>query len=96
MQITPAWPAQPTLNSNVDPTAKNADGLRDAAKALEASFLTIMLGSARVGETPEAFGGGVGEDQFSSFLREQYAQSMVEGGGIGLAEQIFENMKRNQ
>ena len=96
MQITPAWSVQPTLNSNSSLTGPESDDLRKAAEALEASFLTIMLGAAGVGETPDAFGGGVGEDQFSSFLREQYAQSMVDNGGIGLAEQIFENMKRSR
>ena len=96
MQITPSWPVQPTLNSGSSLSAAESDDLRKVAEALEASFLTIMLGAARVGETPDAFGGGVGEDQFNSFLREQYAQSMVESGGIGLAEQIFENMKRTR
>lgn len=64
------------------------------AKALEASFLSEMLGLAGVGATPESFGGGIGEDQFGSFLRDEQARQMVEHGGIGLAEQLFRAMTK--
>ena len=37
--------------------------LRNAAMALEASFLTEMLRSAGLGKSRDTFGGGVGEDQ---------------------------------
>ena len=59
------------------------------AKALEASFLSEMLGYAGVGKTPESFGGGIGEDQFGSFLRDEQARQMVEKGGIGLPNSCF-------
>lgn len=65
----------------------------DAARELETTFLAEMLKSAGLGEMPDAFGGGVGEEQFASFLREEQARSMVLTGGIGLAETIFEAMK---
>lgn len=68
--------------------------LKAAAEALEAQFLAEMLGAAGLGETPEGFGGGAGEDQFASFLRQEQAQGMVAGGGIGLAESIFHALKR--
>jgi Rod binding domain-containing protein len=66
------------------------------AKALEASFLSEMLGYAGVGKTPESFGGGIGEDQFGSFLRDEQARQMVAKGGIGLAEQMFQAMTKGQ
>ena len=66
------------------------------AKALEASFLSEMLGYAGVGKTPEGFGGGIGEDQFGSFLRDEQARQMVAKGGIGLAEQLFHAMTKGQ
>ncbi|WP_299506746.1 rod-binding protein [Cypionkella sp.] len=66
------------------------------AKALEASFLSEMLGYAGVGKTPQEFGGGIGEDQFGSFLRDEQARQMVEKGGIGLAEQLFRAMTKGQ
>ncbi|WP_347311642.1 rod-binding protein [Defluviimonas sp. SAOS-178_SWC] len=68
--------------------------LRSAAEALEAQFLTEMLKSVGLGEARESFGGGVGEEQFSSFLRREQAAEMARTGGIGLAESIFEALKR--
>lgn len=71
-----------------------ADGkLREAAQKLEATFLAEMLKSAGVGAPRDSFGGGIGEEQFASFLREAQAEEMVKAGGIGLAEALFEAMK---
>ncbi len=67
--------------------------LRDAAQKLEATFLAEMLKSAGLGTPRDAFGGGHGEDQFASFLREAQAEEMAKAGGIGLAEALFEAMK---
>nr|WP_309665664.1 rod-binding protein [Tabrizicola sp.] len=64
------------------------------AQELEASFLAEMLGHAGLGEARETFGGGHGEDQFTSFLKEEQAKLMVQRGGIGLAELIFKSMTR--
>jgi Rod binding domain-containing protein len=66
--------------------------LREAAKALEASFLAEMLKHSGLGAVPGAFGGGAGEEQFGSFLREAQARALVEAGGIGLGEAIFRVM----
>ena len=75
-------------------TANTTDKkLLDAAKELEATFLSEMLKSAGFGAPRSSFGGGVGEDRFSSFLRDEQAREMVEAGGIGLAEALFEAMK---
>lgn len=67
--------------------------LLDAAKKLEASFLAEMLKSAGLGAARGDFGGGAGEEHFSSFLIQEQAQAMVEAGGIGLAQSLFEAMK---
>lgn len=67
--------------------------LKEAAKELEATFLAEMLKSAGLGETPSNFGGGAGEEQFGSFLRMEQARAMVNAGGIGLAESLFEALK---
>jgi len=69
------------------------EALWNAAKELEASFLSEMLKSAGIGKTPDSFGGGIGEDQFASFLRQEQARSMVDSGGIGLAQSLFEALK---
>ena len=76
------------------PRAGEADArLLESAQALEASFVAEMLKSAGVGAVPSAFGGGIGEEQFASFLREEQARDIVRAGGIGLAESLFISMK---
>ena len=67
--------------------------LMQAAQNLEASFLAEMLESAGLGKTSESFGGGAGEDQFSSFLIEEQAKHIVQTGGIGLAQSLFDILK---
>ncbi|ALG88987.1 hypothetical protein TQ29_00960 [Actibacterium sp. EMB200-NS6] len=67
--------------------------LRAAAEQLEAGFLSEMLKSAGIGKVSGAFGGGAGEEQFASFLRQAQATEMVRAGGIGLAEHLFEALK---
>jgi Rod binding domain-containing protein len=62
------------------------------AQELEAAFLAEMLAHTGLGETSESFGGGAGEGQFASFLRQEQARAMVDGGGIGLAELIFNSL----
>jgi len=67
-------------------------GLRRAALALETQFLARMLRHAGANAPREAFGGGAGESQFASFLAEAQAGAIVEAGGIGLAERIFDSL----
>ncbi|PYE84566.1 rod-binding protein [Pseudoroseicyclus aestuarii] len=66
--------------------------MRAAAEGLETLFLAEMLKTAGLGKTPDSFGGGVGEDQFASFLTEAQAGRIVAAGGIGLAESLFNSM----
>ena len=66
------------------------------AKELETAFLSEMLSFTGLGDAPEGFGGGEGEEQFSSFLRSEQARLMVDRGGIGLAEQIFLSLKHKE
>lgn len=62
------------------------------ARELEAAFLAEMLAHSGLDEMQGAFGGGEGEAQFTSFLRQEQARLIVEKGGIGLAELIFKTM----
>ena len=64
-----------------------------AAQSLEASFLSEMLKAAGFGEARDSFGGGYGEEHFGSFMRDAQAKAMVEAGGIGLAQSIFDALK---
>ncbi len=73
--------------------SKTDDALRQVAIDLEATFLSEMLKHAGVGKTSETFGGGIGEDQFASFLRNAQADEIASRGGLGLAESIFNSLK---
>lgn len=84
MQLSPVAPAL-TERQHV---------LMEQAKALEASFLSEMLSYAGVDAAEGEFSGGVGEDQYASFLREAQARAMVDHGGIGLAEKLFQSLAR--
>lgn len=83
----------PPLSGAAPPRPDRGASLREAARTLESAFLAEMLKAAGVGRPCEAFGGGAGEDQFSSFLREAQAAEMVRAGGIGLAQALFEALK---
>ncbi|MCF6316046.1 MAG: rod-binding protein [Marinosulfonomonas sp.] len=74
-------------------TEQRDAALFQAAQDLEASFLAEMLKSAGLGKPRDAYGGGIGEDQFGSFLRQEQAKEMVKQGGIGLAESLYEALK---
>lgn len=76
------------------PAASGDQALRAAAEAMEAQFLAEMLKSAGLGEARDGLGGGIGEEQFASFLRREQACELARNGGIGLAESIFNALKR--
>ncbi len=70
--------------------------LRKAAEELEAGFLAEMLKQSGLGKARESMGGGIGEEQFGSFLVQEQAKAMVQAGGIGLAEQLFNALKKGE
>ncbi len=76
--------------SSVVPKAVGHEALREKANELEAAFLAEMLSYTGLGQGDSEFKGGVGEEQFASFLRAEHAKLMVQQGGIGLAETIFD------
>ncbi|MFN4129194.1 MAG: rod-binding protein [Paracoccaceae bacterium] len=70
--------------------------LYEKAKELETAFLSEMLAHAGLGESSDSFGGGIGEEQFASFLRNEQARGIVQKGGLGLAQTIFEALVKAQ
>jgi peptidoglycan hydrolase FlgJ len=70
--------------------------LMDKARELEASFLSEMLNYAGLDDSEGGFASGVGEGQFGSFLREAQARQLVDKGGIGLAQMLFNSLSRMQ
>ena len=73
-------------------STRRQDPLMEKAEEMEAAFLAEMLGHTGLDQMEGDFGGGQGEAQFSSFLRQEQARLMVDKGGIGLAEMIFNSM----
>lgn len=73
-------------------TARHTTELREKATELEAAFLAEMLSHAGFGKPRDSFGGGIGEDQFGSFLRNEQAKALAAKGGIGLAEHFFQSL----
>lgn len=69
--------------------------MREAAERLEGAFLSEMLKAAGLGKVG-SFGGGIGEEQFASFLREEQATAMVKAGGIGLAQPLFDALMQEK
>lgn len=59
------------------------------ARDIEANFLAEMLKASGLGDARSALGGGAGEEQFTSFLVQEYAGAIADAGGIGLSEAIY-------
>lgn len=76
--------------TSLSPTAPSP--LRAKAAEMEAAFLAEMLGAAGLTPSNPSFGGGIGEEQFASFLREAQAKAIVQAGGIGLTEALFRSL----
>ncbi len=82
------------ISDTVQIAAPRRAAMREAAEKLEAAFLSEMLKGAGLGAMEGPFGGGEGESQFASLMREEQAKGMVEAGGIGLAEHLFNQMAK--
>lgn len=84
-------PVQATTHPSARDTSDDAV-LMEKSKELEASFLSEMLSFAGLSNSEGSYFGSAGEDQFGSFLRDAQARLMVEKGGIGLAQQLFQSL----
>ena len=85
-----------TPQTKAQHAASPDDRLMQKAKELETAFLAEMLSFTGLGAASETMGGGAGEEQFASFLRTEQARLMVDQGGVGLAEMIFESLKTKE
>lgn len=87
-------PLNPT--AGLPPASEPHAQLREVAQDLEAAFLAEMLKHAGFGEArdEESFGGGIGEEQITSMLRNEHASAISAQGGLGLAESIFQSLVR--
>lgn len=69
-QLLPS-PIRPPLNAEI-------------TDRIEAMFLKEMLKESGIGNTVSTMSGGIGEEQFSSFLVEEYARILASRIDLGL------------
>jgi Rod binding domain-containing protein len=88
--------------ASAKPTVPNASSLSatqldKAAKDFEAVFINEMLGAMFEGiKTDGPFGGGPGEGMFRSMMIDQYARTIAQQGGFGLASSVKSELLRAQ
>ncbi len=67
------------------------------SKEFEAVFLSMFVEQMSTGTEPDApFGGGSAEKVYKSMMSKQYAQSIADSGGIGIAHQIYAEILKAQ
>lgn len=81
-----------TTSPNTDFNNSDICHYREISQKLEISFIAEMLSFVGMKGMDSDFGGGVGEEQFQSFLREQHAKLISDKGGLGLAEQFLNSI----
>lgn len=92
MPVSPlAAPVAPVAPAAPQP--RNPDAWR-AAQAFEAQFLAEMLKHTGLSAPPGTMGGGMAEAQMASMMTEQRAHHMVQAGGIGLAQPVYQAIMR--
>ena len=78
-------------------TSKDKEAVLETAQDFEAVFITEMI--SHMTETIDVdpvFGGGHGEKMFKSMLNREYGRLIAENGGIGLANNVTEQMLKIQ
>lgn len=84
------------LSPTAVPVEHRNQHIRHAAQQLETTFFSQMLKSAGLGATQSSFGGGAGEEQFTSFLIDEHAKAITKNGGLGLSEKLFQALLRRE
>lgn len=69
--------------------------LMATARAFESVFIAQMLAHSGLGKALGAEG-GFGGEAFSSLLVDEYANRLVEKGGFGLAEEVYEQLRERK
>jgi Rod binding domain-containing protein len=75
----------------------NAAAAGKSAKEFESVFISQFLGTMFQGiPTDGPFGGGQGEEMFRSLMVNEYAKSVENRGGFGLASAVTRQLLRHQ
>lgn len=89
--ITESLLAPAMTQATAKPVATDAE-LMATARAFESVFVAQMLGHSGLGKALSSEG-GFGGEAFSSLLVDEYANRLVEKGGFGLAEKVYEQLR---
>lgn len=82
---------------NVKSNNKNIDvRTMNAAKEFEKAFLTQFIDMTTKTSIPETFGGGFAEETYNSFLSEAIAEQIIQRGGVGITEDVYNKLIKEQ
>ena len=85
---------RPNLNMR---SSENLEAARAAAEQFEAVFISQMLAPMFEGiSTDGPFGGGNAEQVWRSQMLEQYGRDIAANGGLGIADQVMQEILRAQ
>ncbi len=102
LQIPPIeLTADPARNARraTEAAAQSGDSgrIREAAEQFEAVFLAQMLSPMfETLGTDGMFGGGSGERIYRSLMVEEYGKAIAHSGGVGIADQVEQEMLKLQ
>ena len=92
MKIDNSIAMSPALLNKPVPAVEMAR-IEETARDFEAMFITEMLRPMFEGiKTNDMFGGGKGEEIFSSMLIDEYGKNMAAAGTLGIADQVKEQL----
>jgi flagellar protein FlgJ len=87
--VNPVWAFSPSPAASTPA----ADRLRAQAEELEGVFLNTLTKEMFAGVNARGtFGGGFAEETWRGMQSEQFASSIAQAGGIGLADQIVRTL----
>ena len=67
--------------------------IAEAALEFESQFLSLMIENMFTGfEADGMFGGGHSETIYRTFMADEYAKSIAESGGVGIADSVREQL----
>ncbi|GJL93752.1 MAG: hypothetical protein DHS20C05_01570 [Hyphococcus sp.] len=89
LALSSTRPIAPLEKAKID--SGKSDMLMKQAQDFEAVFVAQMLNYSGLNKALSR-DSGFGGDTFSSMLTQQYATKLVEGGGFGLAEPIYQQL----
>jgi flagellar protein FlgJ len=84
--------------AKVDPMTPGYEKLHKQAVELEGVFLNTLMKEmfSSIDTSDESFGGGFAEETWRGMQAEQFANSLAEKGGIGLADNLMGDLLRMQ